>query len=114
MQELDEIQRMEKGSRAGAVGNMADYCTPCCRRKSLLGFLGEKRGKCVAADEKCDYCLVILSPIAVFDLTTSSINEHNNHQTLTRPTTREINRNRAFYGSRDACAWAGVGCIHCL
>lgn len=52
------MQKMEKGSRIGSVSNMAAYCSPGCRRKLLLGFLGEKRGGCGPDEEACDFCQV--------------------------------------------------------
>ena len=60
-QDLEELQKLERGLRAGAVANVASYVGPGCRRKSLLGFLGERRGRCMPGEEPCDHCQVAVS-----------------------------------------------------
>jgi len=58
LQDLDEMMKLERGSRAGSVSSVASYCGACCRRKCLLGFLGEARSGCGAEEEVCDFCKV--------------------------------------------------------
>lgn len=59
LQDMEELHKMEKGSRAGCVADMVTYTTACCRRKTLLGFLGEQRCACMASDQACDFCMVL-------------------------------------------------------
>lgn len=52
-----QMRDMEVGGRRGsatAVANLA--LTPCCRRKALLAYFGEKRGRCKPPEELCDFC----------------------------------------------------------
>ncbi len=63
VQDLDEMAKLERGARSGSVGSVAAYCGPCCRRKCLLGYLGETRGGCGEGEEACDFCKVRLMPM---------------------------------------------------
>ncbi len=52
-----QMRNMEVGDRRGsaeAVGDLA--LTACCRRKALLAYFGEKRGRCEPPEELCDFC----------------------------------------------------------
>ncbi|CAL5227140.1 g10051 [Coccomyxa viridis] len=54
---LNQMRNMEVGDRRGsaeAVGDLA--LTACCRRKALLAYFGEKRGRCEPPEELCDFC----------------------------------------------------------
>eukprot|EP00884_Botryococcus_braunii_P022331 jgi/Botrbrau1/8782/Bobra.0330s0014.1 len=56
--DLEQIKRLEKGQRRGAVIAVADYALqPGCRRRKLLGHFGESRGLCNPEVElPCDHC----------------------------------------------------------
>ena len=48
---------MEVGDRRGSAEAVADLAlTACCRRKALLAYFGEKRGRCQPSEELCDFC----------------------------------------------------------
>ncbi|KAK9823328.1 hypothetical protein WJX72_001962 [[Myrmecia] bisecta] len=56
--DLAQLQRLEKGARAGNVAAVAAYALhPACRRKALLSHFHEKRAACNPAVElPCDFC----------------------------------------------------------
>lgn len=66
-QDFKELQKLDRGTRTRAVAKMASYASPGCRRKALLGFLGERRAGCQPGEQICDFCLVCLS--ATFEST---------------------------------------------
>ena len=53
-----QMRNMVVGDRRGSVEAVADMAlTACCRRKALLAYFGERRGRCQAPDEElCDFC----------------------------------------------------------
>ena len=51
------MRNMEVGERRGSAAAVADLAlTACCRRKALLAYFGEKRGRCEPSEELCDFC----------------------------------------------------------
>ena len=51
------MRNMEVGYRRGSAEAVADLgLTACCRRKALLAYFGEKRDRCQAPEELCDFC----------------------------------------------------------
>ena len=51
------MRNMEVGDRRGSAGAVADMAlTACCRRKALLAYFGERRGRCESPEELCDFC----------------------------------------------------------
>lgn len=51
------MRNMEVGDRRGSAGAVADMAlTACCRRKALLAYFGERRGRCEPSEELCDFC----------------------------------------------------------
>ena len=51
------MRNMEVGERRGSAAAVADLAlTACCRRKALLAYFGEKRGRCESPEELCDFC----------------------------------------------------------
>jgi hypothetical protein len=59
-----QMRKMEKGMRCGSVAAVAGLAlSASCRRKGLLEHFGERRGRCIPAEEQpCDFCQ---SPAAV-------------------------------------------------
>ena len=52
-----QMRNMEVGDRRGSAGAVADMAlTACCRRKALLAYFGERRGRCESPEELCDFC----------------------------------------------------------
>ena len=52
-----QMRNMEVGDRRGSAGAVADMAlTACCRRKALLAYFGERRGRCESSEELCDFC----------------------------------------------------------
>ena len=53
-----QMRNMVVGDRRGCVEAVADMAmTACCRRKALLAYFGEHRGRCQAPEEElCDFC----------------------------------------------------------
>ncbi len=70
-----QMRNMMVGDRRGSVEAMADMAlTACCRRKALLAYFGERRGRCQAQEEElCDFCR---DPKAV--VIPRSLTHHNN------------------------------------
>ena len=54
--DLEGFQKLERGPRMGSVASVAAYVQPGCRRKALLGFLGERRACCRSGEQLCDFC----------------------------------------------------------
>ncbi|GIL86246.1 hypothetical protein Vretimale_13751 [Volvox reticuliferus] len=56
--DLQAAHKMERGTRTGAVAEVASYVHGrSCRRKCILNFFGEQSGSCRSeCDEICDYC----------------------------------------------------------
>ncbi|GIL53905.1 hypothetical protein Vafri_9495 [Volvox africanus] len=56
--DLQAAHKMERGTRTGAVAEVASYVHGrSCRRKCILNFFGEQSGPCRSeCDEICDYC----------------------------------------------------------
>ena len=52
-----QMRNMEVGDRRGSAEAVGDLVlTACCRRKALLAYFGEKRGRCEPPEELCDFC----------------------------------------------------------
>ena len=52
-----QMRNMEVGDRRGSSEAVADLAlTACCRRKALLAYFGERRGRCEPSEEACDFC----------------------------------------------------------